>query len=156
MGLGVDEFGWLMIPMVVAGMTGSWACSHLLAMFGQNRLLFGGVGFLAASGLFGVVFDHGPFAVFPWVLLAPVVYNFAAAAVRPALNVMNLDYFPKSRRFSAAVFSDGCFCGFIGAPHSHRFGGGLEVCCSDARFRTDCSGAAARCAADETCCPGSG
>ena len=94
MGLGVDEFGWLMIPMVVAGMTGSWACSHLLAMFGQNRLLFGGVGFLAASGLFGVVFDHGPFAVFPWVLLAPVVYNFAAAAVRPALNVMNLDYFP--------------------------------------------------------------
>ena len=43
MGLGVDEFGWLMIPMVVAGMTGSWACSHLLAMFGQNRLLFGGV-----------------------------------------------------------------------------------------------------------------
>lgn len=86
MGLGVDEFGWLMIPMVVAGMTGSWACAHLLAMFGQNRLLFGGVGILAASGLFGVVFDHGPFAVFPWVLLAPVVYNLAAAAVRPALT----------------------------------------------------------------------
>ena len=63
---------------------------------------------------------------------------------------------PRLGRFSAAVFSDGRFCGFIGAPHSHRFGGGLEVCCSDARFRTDCSGAAARCAADETCCPGSG
>lgn len=112
MGLGVDEFGWLMIPMVVAGMTGSWACSHLLAMFGQNRLLFGGVGFLAASGLFGVVFDHGPFAVFPWVLLAPVVYNFAAAAVRPALNVMNLDYFPKSRGLAASVqqfFQTGAF-----------------------------------------------
>ena len=112
MGLGVDEFGWLMIPMVVAGMTGSWACSHLLAMFGQNRLLFGGVGFLAASGLFGVVFDHGPFAVFPWVLLAPVVYNFAAAAVRPALNVMHLDYFPKSRGLAASVqqfFQTGAF-----------------------------------------------
>lgn len=112
MGLGVDEFGWLMIPMVVAGMTGSWACSHLLAMFGQNRLLFWGVGFLAASGLFGVVFDHGPFAVFPWVLLAPVVYNFAAAAVRPALNVMNLDYFPKSRGLAASVqqfFQTGAF-----------------------------------------------
>lgn len=112
MGLGVDEFGWLMIPMVVAGMTGSWACSHLLAMFGQNRLLFWGVGFLAASGLFGVVFDYGPFAVFPWVLLAPVVYNFAAAAVRPALNVMNLDYFPKSRGLAASVqqfFQTGAF-----------------------------------------------
>lgn len=112
MGLGVDEFGWLMIPMGVAGMTGSWACSHLLAMFGQNRLLFWGVGFLAASGLFGVVFDHGPFAVFPWVLLAPVVYNFAAAAVRPALNVMNLDYFPKSRGLAASVqqfFQTGAF-----------------------------------------------
>ena len=112
MGLGVDEFGWLMIPMVVAGMTGSWACSHLLAMFGQNRLLFGGVGILTASGLFGVVFDHGPFAVFPWVLLAPVVYNFAAAAVRPALNVMNLDYFPKSRGLAASVqqfFQTGAF-----------------------------------------------
>lgn len=92
MGLGVDEFGWLMI--------------------GQNRLLFWGVGFLAASGLFGVVFDHGPFAVFPWVLLAPVVYNFAAAAVRPALNVMNLDYFPKSRGLAASVqqfFQTGAF-----------------------------------------------
>ncbi len=112
MGLGVDEFGWLMIPMVVAGMTGSWACSHLLAMFGQNRLLFWGVGILTASGLFGVVFDHGPFAVFPWVLLAPVVYNFAAAAVRPALNVMNLDYFPKSRGLAASVqqfFQTGAF-----------------------------------------------
>lgn len=112
MGLGVDEFGWLMIPMVVAGMTGSWACAHLLAMFGQNRLLFGGVGILAASGLFGVVFDHGPFAVFPWVLLAPVVYNLAAAAVRPALNVMNLDYFPKSRGLAASVqqfFQTGAF-----------------------------------------------
>ena len=110
MGLGVDEFGWLMIPMVVAGMTGSWACAHLLAMFGQNRLLFGGVGILAASGLFGVVFDHGPFAVFPWV--APVVYNLAAAAVRPALNVMNLDYFPKSRGLAASVqqfFQTGAF-----------------------------------------------
>lgn len=112
MGLGVDEFGWLMIPMVVAGMTGSWACAHLLAMFGQNRLLFGGVGILAASGFFGVVFDHGPFAVFPWVLLAPVVYNLAAAAVRPALNVMNLDYFPKSRGLAASVqqfFQTGAF-----------------------------------------------
>lgn len=112
MGLGVDEFGWLMIPMVVAGMTGSWACAHLLAMFGQNRLLFWGVGILAASGLFGVVFDHGPFAVFPWVLLAPVVYNLAAAAVRPALNVMNLDYFPKSRGLAASVqqfFQTGAF-----------------------------------------------
>lgn len=82
MGLGVDEFGWLMIPMVVAGMTGSWACSHLLAMFGQNRLLFWGVGFLAA------------------------------AAVRPALNVMNLDYFPKSRGLAASVqqfFQTGAF-----------------------------------------------
>lgn len=157
MGLGVDEFGWLMIPMVVAGMTGSWACAHLLAMFGQNRLLFGGVGILAASGLFGVVFDHGPFAVFPWVLLAPVVYNLAAAAVRPALNVMNLDYFPKSRGLAASVqqfFQTGALR-FHRRSHSHRFGGGLEVCCSDARFRTDCSGAAARCAADETRCPGS-
>lgn len=82
MGLGVDEFGWLMIPMVVAGMTGSWACAHLLAMFGQNRLLFGGVGILAA------------------------------AAVRPALNVMNLDYFPKSRGLAASVqqfFQTGAF-----------------------------------------------
>lgn len=82
MGLGVDEFGWLMIPMVVAGMTGSWACAHLLAMFGQNRLLFWGVGILAA------------------------------AAVRPALNVMNLDYFPKSRGLAASVqqfFQTGAF-----------------------------------------------
>lgn len=73
MGLGVDEFGWLMIPMVVAGMTGSWACAHLLA---------------------------------------PVVYNLAAAAVRPALNVMNLDYFPKSRGLAASVqqfFQTGAF-----------------------------------------------
>ena len=166
MGLGVDEFGWLMIPMVVAGMTGSWACAHLLAMFGQNRLLFGGVGILAASGLFGVVFDHGPFAVFPWVLLAPVVCSGRSPGTQrdePRLFPQK----PRLGRFSAAVFSDGRFCGFIeifdkgwaffiGAPHSHRFGGGLEVCCSDARFRTDCSGAAARCAADETCCPGSG
>lgn len=139
MGLGVDEFGWLMIPMVVAGMTGSWAYAHLLAMFGQNRLLFGGVGILAASGLFGV---------------EPCGSGRSPGTQRDEPRLFPQK--PRLGRFSAAVFSDGRFCGFIGAPHSHRFGGGLEVCCSDARFRTDCSGAAARCAADETCCPGSG
>lgn len=112
MGLGVDEFGWLMIPMVVAGMTGSWACSHLLAMFGQNRLLFWGVGFLAASGLFGVVFDHGPFAVFPWVLLAPLCGSGRSSGTQrnePRLFPQK----PRFGRFSAAVFSDGRFCGVI-------------------------------------------
>lgn len=46
------------------------------------------------------------------MLLAPVVYNLAAAAVRPALNVMNLDYFPKSRGLAASVqqfFQTGAF-----------------------------------------------
>ena len=42
MGLGVDEFGWLMIPMVVAGMTGVWSES---APFWGSRH-FGGIGLI--------------------------------------------------------------------------------------------------------------
>lgn len=112
LGLGIDEFGWLMVPLVAAGMLGSWLSPRLLERWSQARILFTGLGVLIVSGLFGVLCDSGPFAVFPGVLLAPVVYNLAAAAIRPPMNVMNLDYFPRGRGLAASVqqfFQTGAF-----------------------------------------------
>ena len=112
LGFGIDEFGWLMVPLVAASMAGAWCCPRALSRFGQTPLVFGGVVVLILSGIFGVIFDQGPLGIFPWVLIAPIIYNFAAACVRPALNVMNLDYFPKGRGLAASVqqfFQTGSF-----------------------------------------------
>lgn len=103
MGLGIDEFAWMMVPIVAVSMAGTWIGPKLLEKMGARHLVFGGFALLIGSGLVGALVEWVEPLGFPWVLLAPLVYNFAAGAVRPTINVMNLDYFPKSRGLAASV-----------------------------------------------------
>ena len=99
----VDEFGWLMVPIVGVSMAGAWLAPLLMEKFGTTKLIFGGIALLILSGLGGTVVEFVHPLAFPLLLLPPLVYNFAAAAIRPAINVMNLDYFPKNRGLAASV-----------------------------------------------------
>lgn len=58
---------------------------------------------LNISGLAGALVEWIHPLTFPLLLLPPLLYNLAAAAIRPAINVMNLDYFPKNRGLAASV-----------------------------------------------------
>lgn len=103
MGLRVDQFAWMMVPIVGVSMAGAWLGPRLQERWGPRRLVFTGVAVLILSGAFGAAVEWIEPLVFPWVLLPTLLYNFAAGAIRPTINVMNLDYFPKSRGLAASV-----------------------------------------------------
>ncbi|MDO5532331.1 MFS transporter, partial [Sutterella sp.] len=104
LGLGVDGFGWVMIPFVGISMVGAWLSPKLLARFGSTKVVLTGIAVLIASGLLGALSEwKWPAMGYPLLIAAPMVYNFAAAAIRPIVNVMNLDYFPRSRGLAASV-----------------------------------------------------
>lgn len=103
LGLEVDEFGWMMVPIVLASMAGAWAGPKVLERTGAKRLIAGGMIALIASGLAGALVERFEPLDFPLLLLPPVAYNFFAAMIRPTINVMNLDYFPRSRGLAASL-----------------------------------------------------
>ena len=103
MKLRVDQFGLLMVPIVGVSMLGAWMGPSLMEKIGTRKLIFGGIALLIISGLAGALVEWIHPLTFPLLLLPPLLYNLAAAAIRPAINVMNLDYFPKNRGLAASV-----------------------------------------------------
>ena len=103
MKLRVDQFGLLMVPLVGVSMLGAWMGPSLMEKLGTRKLIFGGIALLIFSGLAGALVEWVHPLAFPLLLLPPLLYNLAAAAIRPAINVMNLDYFPKNRGLAASV-----------------------------------------------------
>ena len=103
MQLRVDQFGLLMVPLVGVSMLGAWMGPSLMEKLGTGKLIFGGIALLIFSGLAGALVEWVHPLSFPLLLLPPLLYNLAAAAIRPAINVMNLDYFPKNRGLAASV-----------------------------------------------------
>lgn len=103
MGMGVDDFGWLVVPLIVCTMLGGWAGPRLLRRLGPWPLLAWGISVMTAAGLVGIALDWEGAPGYPWLLVCPMIYHFNMAVVRPVMNVMNLDYFPKNRGMAASI-----------------------------------------------------
>ena len=103
MGMGVDDFGWLVVPLIVCTMLGGWAGPRLLRRLGPWPLLAWGISVMTAAGLVGIALDWEGAPRYPWLLVCPMIYHFNMAVVRPVMNVMNLDYFPKNRGMAASI-----------------------------------------------------
>lgn len=103
MGMGVDDFGWLVVPLIVCTMAGGWAGPRLLRRLGPWPLLAWGISVMTAAGLVGIALDWKGAPGYPWLLVCPMIYHFNMAVVRPVMNVMNLDYFPKNRGMAASI-----------------------------------------------------
>lgn len=102
--LGLDEFAWMMIPLVGASMFGAWLGPRVVECVGQKRLVLGGAVILVLSGASGAAMEYCyPTQSLFLLLLFPLCYNVAAAVIRPTMNVMNLDYFPRSRGLAASL-----------------------------------------------------
>lgn len=103
MGMGVDDFGWLVVPLIVCTMLGGWAGPRLLRRLGPWPLLAWSISVMTAAGLVGIALDWEGAPGYPWLLVCPMIYHFNMAVVRPVMNVMNLDYFPKNRGMAASI-----------------------------------------------------
>ena len=103
MGMGVNDFGFLMVPLVAATMLGAAVGPSIMVRTGNWRLIFGGIIVLVVAGAGGILFEMNGFDGYPAVILFPMIYNFAVSAIRPVMNVMNLDWFPKNRGLAASI-----------------------------------------------------
>lgn len=103
MGMNENDFGFLMVPLVASTMIGAWCGPRIMARAGSWRLLAGGIGSLVAIGALAVAIETQVDLRYPFVILLPMAYQFAMSTVRPVMNVMNLDYFPKNRGMAASI-----------------------------------------------------
>ena len=112
LGLGLDEFGWLTVPLAVTGIAGSWASPYLAKSFGAERMLLATAFLTAAAAGAGALLEWRFAWGFPLALVTPAVYFFTMSVARPVLQVFNLDFFPQNRGTAASVqqfFATGSF-----------------------------------------------
>lgn len=113
MGLDVDEFGWLSIPLIFASFAGAWGSIRLAKRLRPKRMIVIVSLLTLAGSILAAVFDYLTQPGFLLLLIAPVLYSLGMALLRPVMMAMNLDYFPKNRGMAAAIqqfFITASFC----------------------------------------------
>ncbi len=103
MGMKENDFGYLVLPLVASTMIGAWCGPRIMTRIGRWKLLAGGIFSLVVIGALAVAIETRVSLAYPLVILLPMAYQFAMSAVRPVMNVMNLDYFPKNRGMAASI-----------------------------------------------------
>lgn len=113
MGLDVDQFGWLSIPLVFASFAGAWGSIRLARRLRPKRMIIVVAVATLASSVLAAAYDYWENPGFLLLLVAPVLYSLGMALLRPVMMAMNLDYFPKNRGMGAAIqqfFVTASFC----------------------------------------------
>lgn len=113
MHFGVADFGYLMVPLVICTMLGAWTGPRLMAKFGQWKVLVASAVIMGSAGVAGVIVEYPHALSYPYLIFGPMLYNFAMSMARPIMNVMNLDYYPKTRGTAASIqqfFQTSSFC----------------------------------------------
>ena len=130
MGLDVDEFGWLSIPLIFASFAGAWGSIRLAKRLRPKRMIVIVSLLTLAGSVLAAVFDYLTQPGFLLLLIAPVLYSLGMALLRPVMMAMNLDYFPKNRGMAAAIqqfFITASFC-FSAAVWVPIVMGSAEIC----------------------------
>lgn len=100
---GVEDFGYLTLPLIVFSMLGSFLTGRWVGRIGGENVLRLGLFLLVFSGVIGLVLAAVTENSWPLVMVAPCLYQFAMSWSRPVMATMNLDYFPKRRGMAASV-----------------------------------------------------
>lgn len=103
MGMGVTDFGYLMIPLIGFSVTGSIFCTKITARFGEERTMKMQIVLMLVAGILGVALNYFWHVPYPFCLFAVIIYSTAMSVVRPILTVYNLDYFPQNRGMAASI-----------------------------------------------------
>ena len=113
MGLDIDEFGWLSIPLIFASFAGAWGSVRLAKRLSPKRMIVCVSILTLVSSVAAALLDWLTQPTFWMLLIGPVLYSLGMALLRPVMMAMNLDYFPKNRGMAAAIqqfFVTASFC----------------------------------------------
>lgn len=103
MGLDVDQFGWLSIPVIFASFAGSWGSIHLARLLRPKRMVVCVALFMIITSALATLADFFNRPGLFFLILAPVLLSLGMSLLRPVMMAMNLDYFTKNRGMAAAV-----------------------------------------------------
>jgi len=117
--LTVKEFAWLFIPLI-GGMTlGSMLAARMShQMCPRTIIRLGYIGMLV-SAVANVAYTALFTASVPWAVIAPFFYCVAMAFAMPAMNVMILEMFPRTRGLTSSLqafafmVTFGLICGVV-------------------------------------------
>ncbi len=103
MGMGVTDFGYLMIPLIGFSVLGSVFCTKIAARFGEIKTMWMQIAIMYIAGIVGVAMNYFWHVPYPICLFAVIVYSTAMSVIRPIMTVYNLDYFPKNKGMAASI-----------------------------------------------------
>lgn len=103
MGMGVTDFGYLMIPLIGFSVTGSVFCTRIVARFGEVKTMWMQVAIMYIAGIAGVIMNYFWHVSYPICLFAVIIYSTAMSVIRPVMTVYNLDYFPQNKGMAASI-----------------------------------------------------
>ena len=116
MGLGVDQFAWLTLPLVGTSIIGAWLSAKVLKRLHHGLMLALCMGLMIAAQLASAAIGFAHPLVFPCILIGPVLYWLGMSLARPVMMAMNLDYFADNRGLAASVQQFFCTASFSLCP----------------------------------------
>lgn len=103
MGLGVDGFAWLSVPLVVASIVGSFLAPYLAQRLGTRVLVIGSLIVLIVFETVMAIQLYEETPDYVSAMLLGFVFSFVGNLIRPVVMTMNLDYHPRNKGLAASV-----------------------------------------------------
>ena len=116
MGLDVDQFAWLTLPLVGTSIIGAWLSAKILKKLHHGLMLALCMGLMIAAQLASAAAGFVHPLAFPCILIGPVLYWLGMSLARPVMMAMNLDYFAENRGLAASVQQFFCTASFSICP----------------------------------------
>ncbi len=103
--LSAHDFGWLFIPLI-GGMTlGGAMAARLSHRLSPDTIIRIGFAVMALAAVANVAYSAEFLARVPWAVVAPFVYCVGMAFSAPAMNVLLLEKFPKTRGLASSLMA---------------------------------------------------
>jgi DHA1 family bicyclomycin/chloramphenicol resistance-like MFS transporter len=99
------DFGWLFIPLITGMTLGSMLSARLSHRFSPNAIIRLGFAVMFISAVANVVYNAVFAASLPWAVIAPFFYCLGMALAGPAMMMLILNMFPKTRGLASSLMS---------------------------------------------------
>ena len=101
--LSVKDFGWLFIPLI-GGMTlGSMLSARLSHRLSPRTIIQGGFSLMFLAAIANLVYTTFFTAQIPWAVMPPFFYCIGMAFAMPAMSVLTLEMFPRTKGLAASL-----------------------------------------------------
>jgi len=99
------DFGWLFIPLITGMMLGSTISARMSHRFSPQAIIRFSFALMSLSSVINVLYNALFPAKLPWAMIPPFVFNIGMAAAGPAMILLTLNLYPKTRGLASSFMS---------------------------------------------------